>query len=341
MRVVVIGGTRFLGPHVVRGLVALDHEVTVVHRGQTETDLPESVQHLHGDRDRLPDLTDQFRAIAPEVALNMIPFGAADTQAFLAAFRGIARRVVGISSQDVYRAYGRLWQREFGPPDPIPLTEDAPLREQLYPLRDVFPGGDTYDKILAEQAILGDHALPGTILRLPMVYGRLDGHRIFSHLKRMDDGRPSILLDEGLARWQWSRGYVEDVATAIVRAVVDERAAGQVYNVAEPDGLTEADWVRRIGQAVGWTGEVVAVPSGRRPEKYPLDYRHHLVVDTTRIRRELGYRERVDPAEALRRTIAWERESPPTEIDPADYDYAGEDEILAELGAAGHFACST
>lgn len=72
---------------------------------------------------------------------------------------------------------------------------------------------DAYDKILVERAVMGDADPVGTILRLPMVYGPGDPqHRLFQYLKRMDDRRPAILMDEGAAGWRWSRGYVENVA---------------------------------------------------------------------------------------------------------------------------------
>ena len=50
MKVVVIGGTNFLGPPLVRRLVALGHEVAVFHRGRTGADLPPAVEHILGDR---------------------------------------------------------------------------------------------------------------------------------------------------------------------------------------------------------------------------------------------------------------------------------------------------
>ena len=67
----------------------------------------------------------------------MIAFTAPDAEALMAAFRGLARRVVVVSSQDVYRAYGRLIGIEPGPPDPVPLDETSPLRSRLFPM----PGG--------------------------------------------------------------------------------------------------------------------------------------------------------------------------------------------------------
>ena len=58
------------------------------------------------------------------------------------------------------------------------------------------------------------------------------------------------------------------------------------------------------------------------------DVRQHWSVDSSRIRSELGYRERVSREDALARTIAWERANPPARINPAEYDYAAEDAAL-------------
>lgn len=148
----------------------------------------------------------------------------------------------------------------------------------------------------------------------------------------MDDGRPAILLDAGQAGWRWTKGYVEDLALAVVLAVTDERATGQIYNVGERDTPTWAEWVAAIGRAASWAGKIVVVPQDRLPRHLASDDRteQQLVADTTRIREELGYREWVSHEEALRRTIAWERAHPPEQIDPARFDYAAEDAALAE-----------
>ncbi len=339
MRILVIGGTRFMGPLVVRSLSEQGHEVTVFHRGETRTDLRRGVMELLGDRRSLAKSAVELQRLAPEVVLDMIPENEQDALEVMRIFRGVARRVVAISSQDVYRAFGKVNGKESGPVDSMPITEESALRQNLYPYRgetvrdqdDPKKWQDDYDKILVERVVMGDTSLPGTILRLPMVYGPGDyQHRLFSYLKRMDDKRPAILMDEAEALWRWTHGYVENVADAIAMAVTNDRAAGRIYNVGEPFTFTMAEWVGKVGQTAGWQGRVVSVSNGRLPEplRWGINAEQDIVVDSSRIRRELGYEEQVDLEEALKRTVAWERANPPKEIDPKEFDYLAEDEFL-------------
>jgi nucleoside-diphosphate-sugar epimerase len=262
------------------------------------------------------------------VVVDMLAFRREDAQRAL-LFRGVAARAVVISSGDVYRAFGRIWRTEPGPPDPVPLTEDSPLRERLS--RD----GPDYDKTGVEQALTAQSELPVTILRYPAVHGPNDPlHRLFKYVKRMDDARPAIVLDEAVAGWRWARGYAENVGHALALAVTDERAAGRVYNVADPTAHTEAEWVRAIADVHGWDGVVIAATASRLPEalRSPIDTAQDYAVDSGRIRRELGYAEPVDEHEALRRTIEWERANPPDNVNDAEFDYDAEDRVLASVG---------
>lgn len=332
MRILVIGGTNFIGPPTVRRLAEAGHEVTVFHRGQTKGTLPDGVGFIEGDRRRLEDHADELRRLAPGVVLDMIPMNKRDARGVADVFRGVAGRVVAISSGDVYRAYDIVRGLHPGPPDPVPLTEDAPLRERLYPYE--RPGAEEYEKILVERVVMGDPDLPGTVLRLPMVYGPGDYmNRVYPYLKRMDDGRRAILLEEGMASWRWTMGFVEDVAFAIALAVTDERAAGHIYNVGELDPLPYGAWIRGIGRAAGWMGEVVEVPVDDMPASLLFGGNHSQdwVVDTGRIRRELSFAETVSREEAIWRTVEWERANPPGEVDAEEFDYAAEDAVLADL----------
>ena len=339
MRILIIGGTNFMGPRVVGSLSEQGHDVTVFHRGQTQTDLPRAVKEILGDRRFINEKAVELQRLAPEVVLDMIPYTERDALEVMRIFTGIAHRLVAISSQDVYRAFGRVNGKEAGPVESVPITEESPLRQNFYPYRgealrnqdDPKKWQDDYDKILVERVMMSDANLPGTILRLPMVYGPGDyQHRLFNFLKRMDDKRPAILLDEAEAHWRWTHGYVENVADAIALAVTGDRSAGQIYNVGEPFTFTMAEWVEKIGAIAGWQGRIVLVPHGRLPEplRWDINAEQDIVVDSSRMRKELGYKERIDVEEALRRTIAWERANPAKEIDTKDFDYGVEDAFL-------------
>ena len=265
----------------------------------------------------------------------MFPVGQDDSRAAVARFAGIAKRIVAISSGDVYRAYGRLIGSEPGPPESVPLKEDAALRERFYPYRATAAGPADwsyhYEKILVERAVLANAALVGTVLRLPAVYGPGDPHRRFrSYIKRMGDGRPAILLGTAQAAWRWTHGYVENVARAIALAVLDDRTAGRVYNIGESSVPTMAERVRQIGRVVGWDGVIVPVPADRLPQhlRAPYEPRQDLVVDVSRFGSELDFTEPIALQEGLRRTIAWEQANPPETGDPGPAEYAEEDALL-------------
>ncbi len=114
MQVLLIGGTRFTGPALVQQLLERGHEVAVFHRGQTRDPRSDPARQIVGDR---KDTTALARAVAecrPDVVVDMIPFTAEDASGFMEACRGQVPRVIGLSSIDVYLAYGRIHRTEPG-----------------------------------------------------------------------------------------------------------------------------------------------------------------------------------------------------------------------------------
>lgn len=216
-----------------------------------------------------------------------------------------------------------------------PLLEESPLRTALYPYRGKFEKElDDYEKILVEKVVMNGEKPVGTIFRLPLVYGPGDRqHRLFPYLKRIKDKRPAILVEETRSKWKAARGYVENVAHAISLAATNDAATGKIYNVAEPIAFSEKDWISKIAITCTWQGKIISVPK----EKFPptmqedLDFNHHLVVDTSKIRSGLGFKEQVPLDKALIRTIHWELDNPPAKIDPKEFDYKSEDVLLSTL----------
>lgn len=337
MKVLVLGGTRFIGPHVVRQLVSAGHEVAVFNRGELKADggFPDEVRRIIGDRAQLQSYRQQFAEYQADVVIDMFPYTESDATSMMTVFDGIADRVVAISSCDVYRAFQILNRIEDGPVERGLLTEESPLGEKRYPFRGMRDDRQDYDKVLVERVVMSSPSLPGTVLRLPMVYGPGDyQNRMYPYLKPMMDGRRYILLEEGLDDWRWTRGYVEDVAAAIVLAAEDERAKGEIFNVGESDSYSLRDWIMGIAAKVGWQGSIVTAAPDMLPPSMQLgiETSQHIEIDTGKIRRLLGFSEKVSRAEAFARTIAWESSHPPAAGGPDSRLYAIEDEILTALG---------
>lgn len=335
MRILIIGGTTFIGYYLTRRLIAHgSHDLMLFNRGSRAAEIPEGVQTVFGDRDILADYREPLHEFQPDVVVDMIPFASDDARLIINVCKEFTDRIVAISSCDVYRAYDILLGNITGELEPTPLTEESPLRKEYYPYRNMNQVSDRlkrYDKILAEMVFLNHPEVSGTILRLPMVYGPRDyQHRLFKYLKRIDDFRPVILLHEELDTWRSAYGYVENVAHAIALAIEHDSARGQVYNVGEKYNPTEQEWVTQIGTVCQWAGRISVIPKDKYPGAgsfVPQD----LAVDSSKIRAELGYEEVVPLAEGLERSIAWERAHPADPDLSLAAEYEQEDQILKSL----------
>ncbi|MEZ0335694.1 MAG: NAD-dependent epimerase/dehydratase family protein [Gemmatimonadales bacterium] len=306
MKITVLGGTGFIGHHVTRWLVEAGESVTVIHRGQTPSRVP-GARLLTADRHEEAGLAQALDAAAPKVLIDMTAYTARDMELLLAVAPVSLQRLVVISSGDVYWTYGAfLGLDSAGGPRNELLDETAPLRDNLYPYRSRAKGMEDplyfYEKIQVERTAFAGAKGSVTVLRLPMVYGPGDfQRRVGSYLDRMRAAGAELRLNSAEAAWRCTRGYVEDVAWAIRLAARDARASGEIFNLGEPSALTELEWVRAVGTAAGWSGQVVADVSAKA--SLPARWDVSLSVDTSRIRRLLEFREPVGREEGLRRTL--------------------------------------
>jgi nucleoside-diphosphate-sugar epimerase len=342
MKILLIGGSGFIGQFTAAQLLQSGHHVTIFHRGKTGA--PHGTEEILGDRQFLQDHQPEFRRQKFDVVVDFVLSSGRQAQQLMDTFRGIAGRVVALSSMDVYRAWGVFYNTEPGGLQELPLTENSELRtsrvtyppEALKRAQAVYGWLDAeYDKIPVEQAVLGDAKLPGTILRLPMIYGPGDPvQRFHPILKRIDDGRKQIIFADDVAPLRTPRGYVEDVAAAVALAAASPQAAGRIYNVCEAESFGELEWARKIAAAANWNGEFIVLPHDKTPKHllWPGNTAQHVVASSERIRNDLGYRELVPREEAIRRTIEWDRANPPA-TPLAQFDYAAEDKALSQFKA--------
>jgi len=320
LKVVVLGGTRFIGRATVEELSDAGHELQLVHRGVLEPDGLPDAQHLHTERSELPAHRSLLKEFKPDAAIDCRALTRADAEAALASLPPDIRLVV-ISSIDVYQAFGALNQdRET---DPVPLDEESPVRPVRYPYRGQAPGMDDYDKLDVEDVYLPRGA---TSLRLPMVYGERDYQlREEFILRRVRAGRKQIPVGAGM--WLACRAYVRDVARGARLALESSAAAGEVLNLCEDHTFSMGMWSRMILEAAGSNAELVRVADELLPEdlKPTGTMTQHIAASARKARAILGW-VTSDPQVNLRTTVAWHLANPPAE---PDLDFGADDRALA------------
>lgn len=330
-RTLVIGGSGPTGPHILQGLLDRGHEVTMLHRGTHEPDDLPDVEHLHGD----PHFSDTLGEAIGSRSFDVVVATYGRMRVVGDYFAGRTGQLVCVGGVPVYRGYV---EPENCSPWGMQLNarEDSPLVDTL----DVPP--THAKKILdAERSVLA-HAATGAFrasyVRYPLVYGpRNVVPWEWAVLKRVFDGRQRMILpDDGL--WVISRVAAPNAAAAVL-AMVDhpDTADGQAYNIADEQQLTVRQWAEKVTALVGGSLEFVGIPSTLAPsvlnELHTPGSRPHMLVDTSKIRTHLGYRDVVSVDEFLSQTVEWITANRPTPeqypVYTAVFDYDREDQLMA------------
>lgn len=325
MRVIVFGGTRFVGLSLVEQLVERGHSVAVVHRGRHEPERLRGVEHIHVERSALGEGRQELLRFGPDAAVDMAAMTAADARA-VADVLDDSIPLVAASSADVYRACASVYEGRVT--DAVPLAEDAALREGPPPDRDVVPPGwdydaGSYEKLDVERIYLDRGA---TVCRLPVVYGEGDYKRREEFvLRRVRAGRERIPVGPG--SFLWSRGHAPEVARGI-RLALESGVGGEVFNLAEPVCAPVRLWVEQILAAAGHAVELVRVPDERLPDDLLLtsEIPQPWIVDSTKARERLGW-VHAPWRECVERSVRWHLEHPPAA--EADSDFGADDAALA------------
>lgn len=328
VRVVVIGGTRFIGRRITEQLVNRGDEVLIVHRGAAEPENWVPCRHLHVDRKDFGRAADQVRKFAPDAVVDTLAMTRADADAVLPHLPDVP--LVMLSSMDVYRAYELAMSGRSG--TAVPFGEDAPLRKGRYPHRGTDPGLDGYDIDMDRYDKLDVEPLylqrGGTVLRLGMVYGAGDVQRREEFiLRRVRAGRRRIPVGEGT--WRWTRVYVGDVAGAALAVLNTPEAHGEVFNLGESTTPTVRDWVGQILAAADHDAVLVPVPAEVLPPDLIMTGRipQDLLAANDKARRVLGW-EPGNQIEAIRRSVRWHLAHPPAH---PDTDFTADDRALQYL----------
>lgn len=310
MKVLIIGGTGFIGRAVARQCADRGDEVVLFNRGTSDPGSPHRT--LVGDVARLRSHADELHAERADVVVHCIAYTERDAETFINVFAGLDCRSVVLGSQDCYAAF-HAFKTERETSD-WPIDEDAPLADRHYwgerhPSHDA---NDLYDKNLMTDVLMragsaGD--IESTVLRLPMVWGPGDPqfeHRHGDIIWHLLDGRQRMVFGASEQGTIWTFGYIENVAAAIMHAISHPAAANAVFNVGETAVRTKRRWADLYASTANVELAYSVVPDHLLDDDTTTDRpTFHIITDNTRFGRVTGFKEPVALDDAIARTYAW------------------------------------
>jgi nucleoside-diphosphate-sugar epimerase len=294
MRILVIGGTGYIGAHAVEELVRRGHDVAIFARGQTTSRLPADVQFIKGDRHHPEDIatlcTSRFDAV-----LDINAYTREETQAVINAFDGRVSRFVHLSSLSVCQ---HVPSQAYDESNPL-VTDPS------------FTYG--YNKAECERALRWAHArngFPFVSLRPPAVFGpRDDKSRENYFLKRLVAGDPIIVPGSGST--PIFAVYVKDLAAALAEALTAAGVEGNAYPLAQSELVSINHHIAGIAALAAVEAEVEHIPA-RLLERLGFNLQHFpyysedviITIESSTARDRLAFKP-TPYLRALRETVAY------------------------------------
>lgn len=246
MKVLVIGGTSFIGRYQVAELLKAGHEVTILHR-KPNHDLGRRVANLVADRNDPASL----RATLSGYRFNAVFDNAYDwergtTAAHIeATVQILGNRLTRYIFMSSVGAYG----------DGLNHYEGDPLAPDYH--------SDAYgrNKAMAERLLFRLHqrtGFPVVTFRPPFVYG--PGNPFYREAffwDRLRAGRPVIIPGDGHRLMQFV--YVRDLVEATLRALDHPGAVGEAFNIGNPRPVSQSELVALLAQVAGVEPTLVRV----------------------------------------------------------------------------------
>ena len=323
-RVLVIGGTLFIGRALVRRLLARGNEVTILHRGRTNP-FAGQVGEIHCDRNDEEGMRQALAGRRFDFVFDNVYDWQRGTTAEQVSAAAIAcseglKRYVFVSS---VAAYG----------EGLDHDEDDPLAPPDHPELYVR------NKAESERALFRLHrekGIPVATLRPPYIYGPENPfYREAFFWDRLLADRPIIIPGDGSRLMQFA--HVDDVARAAILAADKDAAAGRAYNVANDRPVTQLELVHAIARVAGRDPKLVHVTrerieaSGGNVFEPPFYFGQYfdmppITQKIDRARQELGF-EPTGFSDGLAETFQWYLRQ---EDRPAA-DFSWEEKLLAGL----------
>lgn len=245
MNILIIGGTRQIGHYLTLRLLEEGHHVTLLNRGVSRDDLPESIPRLRCDRTNAKQLRRAIGGRDFDVVIDNVLYTGAEAEHIVNLLDGHVGRYIFTSTGQVYlvregleRPYSESDYQGEVMPEPEPMSYD--YEEWKY-------GKEKRDAENVLKRAFEERSFPHTTIRLPMVNGERDTFlRMYGYMLRIKDGGP-ILIPE-TPDYPLRHIYAMDVVEAMIRIMGNEQSRGMTFNISQDETLSIDEFLTILGE---------------------------------------------------------------------------------------------
>ncbi len=323
MKILIIGGTRFLGRHLTEALLRGNQDVTLLNRGNQRNRVPfyEDVEWLICDRHDEEKFTSLLQNRYFDVVIDTCGYTLEEVELTVNTLRNKVGKYIFTSAIAVAQV----------------RNEDE---RQMLPIRNrrLFPiitqNQYAYNKSIIEEYLVDQFdkdGFPFICLRPSEINGPGEV-REWYYIDRIKHGRHKILIpDSGQNLIQ--PGYIDDIVQGYLLAIMKDRAIGECYNITGDEIISLNDYVKLIAETMGEKVRIVNMPRHIFRElvktrySFPFCHSHSCVVDIDKIKNELSYQPEVSLRDGVRKSLAGWTDEYTKYVSP--YNLSGEFEFIS------------
>jgi len=287
--VLIIGGGKFIGRHLVARLLSEKYKVTMLTRGITPHPFEGLVEWLKCDRDDAPEFDALLHRRAFDYVIDVINFNARQASHAVEFFFGRTSKYIHISSAAVY-LLNRMRINPLVEADvPSDIGESPPVPGSMVE----YGRHKRAAELEIERAVV-EKGFPAVILRPSVVSGKYDyTDRDLGYIMRVKDGGPILLPVERCGSHR--HVCVSDLVDAIMLSLDSKETTGNIYNITSHSILSMPQYLGLIASALDVKLEIMLVPYERLCRELgrgfsPFAYEMDFIQDIHRARCELGFR---------------------------------------------------
>jgi UDP-glucose 4-epimerase len=308
MRILIMGGTRFIGVYLTKILVEQGHEVVLFNRGNKPAPV-EGVKQIHGDRTDASQLKEKLSQEQFDAVFDNNGREVSDTQPLAEIFKDRVQHFVYMSSAGVYLKSDQLPHVEGDPVDPKSRHKGKHETE----------------------AYLTQLGLPWTSIRPTYIYGPQNYNDLEAwFFDRIVRDRPIPIPGNGVHITQF--GHCQDLAKAMAAVLGNDTAVGQIYNVSGDRYVTFDGLARACAEATGKSANTVQLVHydpkqfdfGKR-KAFPLRVQHFFA-SVDKAKTELNWQPEYDLLSGLK--DSFQNDYQPSKRHETEVDFSVDDEIL-------------